>query len=221
MKRASSIHGLYAITSPALGSESSLQDQVTAAIRGGAKIIQYRDKQADSIQRRERATMLREVCSSSGAMLIINDDADLACEIDADGVHIGTTDGKFADVRARIGAARWLGISCYDSLPPALAAQDAGADYVAFGSVYPSPTKPRAARASLELLTEARRQLRVPIVAIGGITLDNAAHVIAAGVDAVAVISGLFETPDIETTARDFSKLFDSVEQTRGASRHP
>lgn len=202
------LRGLYAITSPELCAGPSLAAGVAGAIRGGASIIQYRDKQASPGERVDRATRLLHICSEAGVRLIINDDAGLASGIGADGVHIGATDGDLARTRERIGPECLLGVSCYDSLQRALEAQEAGADYVAFGSMFPSPTKPNAPCASLDLLQQAQSVLTVPVVAIGGITLDNAARVIAAGADAVAVISALFETSDIETTARKFAHLF-------------
>lgn len=207
------IRGLYAITGPERNSGLTLEADVAAAIRGGARLVQYRDKTASGDQRLARATRLLDVCSQGGASLIINDDAQLACETGAAGVHIGASDGDLRAVRQRIGSGRIVGVSCYDDLTRALEAQSAGADYVAFGSVYPSPTKPLAPAASRELLITARRQLHIPIVAIGGITLDNAEHVISTGIDAIAVISALFGAADVEATANRFTSLFDRIEQ--------
>lgn len=214
MSPESRIHGLYAITSADLCAGPDLQTRVASAILGGAGIIQYRDKLANPQQQLERARTLRRLCSESGARLIINDDAGLALEVGADGVHIGKADGNLADIRKCIGPEKILGVSCYGSLQRAYHAQESGADYVAFGSVFPSSTKPDAPPATLRLIEEAHRALAVPIVAIGGITLDNAERVVCAGADSVAVISGLFETRDIETTARAFSGLFAHPRET-------
>lgn len=209
MSKFAGIRGLYAITAVETGSDFSLEEQVRAAIHGGAAVVQYRDKLSDSRQRHANAMLLRECCLASGTVLIINDDPELACEVDADGVHIGSNDGDPRCVREQIGPARLLGVSCYDSLQRALEAEAAGADYVAFGSIFPSPTKPNAPRATLQLLAEAVARLQVPVVAIGGITEDNARSVVETGVDSIAVVSGLFGSENIELTARRLSGLFD------------
>lgn len=148
------------------------------------------------------------LCRPAGIPLIVNDDIDLALAINADGLHLGRGDGDIAAARAKLGKDRLLGASCYDQLELGVAAFNQGADYVALGSAFPSSTKPRAARAPLRLYREAKVRLKLPIVAIGGITPDNAAPLIDAGVDAIAVISALFDAPDIEAVARQFSSLF-------------
>lgn len=202
------IHGLYAITDADLQPPEVLSARVAAALSGGARMIQYRDKSADGARRREQAAAIVELCRRCDALSIINDDPLLAGEVGADGVHLGRDDAAIADVRRSLGAGSLIGVSCYNRLDLARDAQAAGADYVAFGSVFPSPTKPDAVRAAPELLRQARRELNVPIVAIGGITAENAATVIAAGADAVAVITDVFAAPDVTAAAARIAALF-------------
>ena len=201
------VAGLYAVT-PDLSDTALLLAKTQAALAGGARLVQYRNKIADGNLRREQATALRELCRRRGTPLIINDDVDLACEIDADGVHVGADDAAVAIARAQIGGEKIIGVSCYNDLPRAIFAAAQGADYVAFGSFFASSIKPGAVRAPLALLQQARQQIRLPLVAIGGITLDNASGPIGAGADAVAVIAALFAAPDVEAAARKFCRLF-------------
>jgi thiamine-phosphate pyrophosphorylase len=154
--------------------------------------------------------MLR-ICHASGAKLIINDDVWLAVEIGADGAHLGRDDapgGSLAAARDALGSKRILGVSCYDDLARGEEAAAAGADYLAFGSMFPSRTKPAATRAPIELLGEARRRFGLPVAAIGGITLDNAPELIAAGADMLAVVSDLFDAMDIKARAEAYQELF-------------
>jgi thiamine-phosphate pyrophosphorylase len=193
------LRGLYAITPPDLSG-------VEAALASGALCaLQYRAKDADGHARRREAEALLVRCRAHGVPLIVNDDLELALAIGADGVHLGRDDGDLAAARARL-PGRLLGASCYDQAELAERAVAAGADYVAFGSVFPSPTKPGAVRAPLALFG---RPLGVPKVAIGGITLDNARQVIAAGADCVAVITDLFGAPDVGARARQYGRLFE------------
>lgn len=201
------ISGLYAIT-PDLIDTALLLAKVDQALAHGARILQYRNKLADIALQREQALALRALTSARGACLIINDDLALAQAVGADGAHLGGEDGDLAQARAALPQGMLLGASCYNDLALARAAIAAGADYVAFGAVFPSGTKPLARRASLELIATARSELSVPIVAIGGITLHNAAEVIAAGADSVAVIAALFDTPDVGVAAGQFDRLF-------------
>lgn len=203
--------GLYALT-PDLAETRELTRLVAAALRGGAVAVQYRNKPAPASLRREQAEALLHLCRRAGAPLIVNDDLDLAIAIDADGVHLGRGDGDLGGARARLGPRRLLGASCYNRLELARTAVQTGADYVAFGSAFASPTKPEAVRAPLELYRAARRALGVPIVAIGGITVDNAGTLIAIGVDAIAVITALFAADDVERRAREFRNLFTGIE---------
>jgi thiamine-phosphate pyrophosphorylase len=203
----SRVAGLYAIT-PEDADTDRLVCKVTAALAGGANLIQYRSKSRDSTARRAQAERLLEICRNAGALLIVNDDLELAIAIGADGVHLGREDGDIVAARARLGADRLLGVSCYDRLDLAIAAVAHGADHVAFGSAFASPTKPEAPRAPSELYTQAKARLRVPIVAIGGITPENARLVIEAGADAVAVITAVFGAEDITAAAAAFCRHF-------------
>ena len=196
--------GLYAITN---GPRVDLGEAVSAALKGGACVIQYRDKTTDHGRREAEAGMLARICAVQGIPLIINDDIELALRCGATGVHLGSHDDNVKTAKTRLGNDAIIGISCYGSLDRARRAVDEGASYVAFGAFHPSPTKPDAPHARLGILTEAK-SLGVPVVAIGGITPDNASELIDAGADCVAVISSLFDTPDIEATARRFSQLF-------------
>ena len=201
------IAGLYAIT-PDLADSADLRRRVQAALRGGAQLIQYRNKTASSALRAEQARMLQILCAESGVPLIINDHAALAAEVGAAGLHLGGDDGDIAAARAQLGPDKLLGSSCYDRIEPAQAAIAAGADHIAFGSFFPSTVKPGAVRPPVDLLTRAKARYGVPVVAIGGITLDNAPQLIAAGADAIAVISAVFSAPDVEKAARAFQSLF-------------
>jgi thiamine-phosphate pyrophosphorylase len=199
------LRGLYAVT-PECADTARLVALVERALAGGARLVQYRAKDAPRALRLEQARALVALAHRHGARLIVNDDAALALEAGADGAHLGRGDGDLAAARAALGG-RILGASCYDSLERARAAAAAGADYLAFGSVFPSPTKPGAVRAPLSLLGEAR-PLGRPLVAIGGITLGNAPQVIRAGADCLAVISAVFDAPDVAAAARAFARLF-------------
>ncbi|MDH5537624.1 MAG: thiamine phosphate synthase [Betaproteobacteria bacterium] len=201
------VHGLYAVT-PDEADTAMLADRVRAVVAGGARFVQYRNKAAPPALRREQAAALLAICHGAGAALIINDHLELALEIGADGVHLGRGDGAVAQARATLGSDKILGVSCYDTVRYALESQKQGADYVAFGSFFLSNVKPGAVRAPLELLAQAKLLLSIPVVAIGGITLDNAAELIAAGADSVAVISALFGAPDIKAAAQHFCNLF-------------
>lgn len=200
--------GLYAITPEESGAER-LVALVRAALVGGAAAVQYRNKSAPAALRRAHADGLVALCRGRGVPLVVNDDVELALAAGADGLHLGATDGDIAAARARLGPARLLGVSCYDSVARARAAVAQGADYVAFGSVFPSATKPGAVRAPHALFAAARQVLGCPLVAIGGITVENAAAVIDAGADAVAVIRALFDAPDVTARARAFKRLFE------------
>ena len=201
------VRGLYAIT-PDESDTAGLVGKVRQALAGGARIVQYRNKAADGELRHSQGAALLELCRAKRVPMIVNDNVELALALGADGVHLGREDGDLAAARARLGRGKLLGASCYDRLDLAESARDAGADYVAFGSAFPSETKRGAPRAPFSLYLEARARLGLPIVAIGGITRGNAGVLITAGVDAVAVISDLFVAPDIERRAREFASLF-------------
>jgi thiamine-phosphate pyrophosphorylase len=204
------IRGLYAVT-PDTENTAALVRDVAAAIQGGAALVQYRNKIAAPDLRLEHAKALQALCRERGALLIVNDSIELARAVDACGVHLGRDDGEAAQARAALGSDKIIGISCYRNLETARAAEAAGADYVAFGSFFPSSVKPSAVRAPLELLTEARRVLTVPVVAIGGITAENGRQLVDSGADALAVISAVFAAPDIEAAARAFAPLFEAA----------
>lgn len=203
----SRIKGLYAVT-PDQADTRQLLAQVEDALQGGAALLQYRNKTASTALRREQAAALLALCREYDAVLIINDDAELCRELDADGVHLGSEDGAIATARALLGPGKIFGASCYNRLELAQAAKVQGADYVAFGSCFDSATKPAAVRAPLELFGEARREIGLPSVAIGGINAENAALAIAAGADSVAVIGALWTAPDIRRAAQLFTNLF-------------
>lgn len=198
--------GLYAIT-PDESDTARLIAAVSAALEGGIAVLQYRNKQAEAALRRDQAAQLLSLCRAAGVPLIVNDDVQLALDIGADGVHLGGEDGDLAEARARLGAERLLGSSCYGSIERAQAAKNAGADHIAFGAMFPSRTKPHAKQAPLELFAQARA-LGLPAVGIGGVTLDNARQLVAAGAHAIAVITALFDARDISAQARAFGRLF-------------
>jgi len=201
------IEGLYAVT-PDEPDTEVLSSKVRKALAGGAHLVQYRNKGVDARLRRAQGVALLALCREAGVPLVVNDDIDLTLAIGADGVHLGRDDADLANARAKLPQGAIIGASCYASLDIACAARSAGATYVAFGSAFPSATKPHASQAPLSLYPRARKRLDCPIVAIGGITLENAGALVDAGVHAIAVISALFEAPDIERRARDFSILF-------------
>lgn len=201
------ISGLYAIT-PEEPDTEKLVNKVRLALQGGARCIQYRNKTLSSVIRLSQATRLLKLCREFSVPLIINDDVELALEIDADGVHLGKEDASFHEAINRFKSGKILGVSCYNRLDIALSAQRAGASYVAFGSFFPSLTKPLATSATPSLLQIAKKEIKIPIVAIGGVTIENAIDLIQAGADAIAVISSLFEAADIEATAQKFDTLF-------------
>lgn len=201
--------GVYAIIDASLVTADAMQQGVTDAIAGGAVIIQYRDKLGSALSRRRNAQVLKAVCRKNGVPFIINDDVTLALDIGADGVHLGCDDMQAGEARARLGAEAIVGVSCYNDLARAREAQSAGADYVAFGRFFPSRTKPDAVQANTELLLLAKRELRVPLVAIGGITPENGSELIAAGADMLAVIQGIFGQDDVYRATLGYSRLFD------------
>ena len=192
------LRGLYAIT-PESG---DVELKTRMALEGGIVLLQYRQKKRDIKLARAVVRLGKEF----GVPVIINDDVELALELGADGAHLGRDDGDLAPARKRLGG-KLLGASCYNDAALARAAVKAGADYVAFGSVFASPTKPGAVRAPLSLFADAK-PLGVPLAAIGGITLENAPQLIAAGADLLAVITDLYDAPDIRQRARDYGKLF-------------
>ena len=200
------LRGLYAITDGRTG--PPLIEAVAKALHGGAAVIQYRDKSDDAERRRWEASDLLNLCRSFNVPLLINDDVDLACEIGADGVHLGRDDLTPSAARSMLGEKAIIGVSCYNDLERASHFHESPVDYLAFGAFYPSPTKPNAARADLDLLEEAHQRFDKPIVCIGGITVENAPALIQTGADMVAVITGVFGADDITAAARRFAELF-------------
>jgi thiamine-phosphate pyrophosphorylase len=201
--------GLYVLTDPdPAQSASQLAGQVGLAVEGGAVMVQYRDKQADESTRLARARALAELCQAHDVPLIINDDPGLARAVGADGVHLGRHDPDLARARALLGPGSIIGVSCYDDIERARRFVAEGADYIAFGSFFPSRIKPDAVRAPTTILHEALT-LNRPRVAIGGIEPHNAASLIGAGADLIAVISGVFAAPDVRAAAARYVSLFD------------
>ena len=204
------LRGLYAITDSQLLADGRLLPYVEAALKGGAKLLQYRDKSEDAARRLRQAEALRELCLRHGAQLIINDDAELAARLGV-GVHLGQEDGSLAAARALLGRDAIIGATCHARLELAEQARQEGASYIAFGRFFDSQTKPGAPAATPELLEQAHARFRLPIVAIGGVTLGNAPALIARGASMVAVIHALFaaeNAAEVERRARAFSQLF-------------
>lgn len=196
--------GLYAVTD---GPRDDLLDAVAAALTGGARLLQYRDKTVDATRRGAEAHALQALCTRFGVPLLINDDVALAAAVGAAGVHLGEDDVGIAAARAVLGPQAIIGVSCYDDIDRARTLAAAGADYLAFGAFSPSPTKPNARRATPDLLRQAAA-LGLPRVAIGGITPDNGGPLVAAGADYLAVISAVFGDADPRAAAQRFAALF-------------
>ncbi len=216
------IRGVYAIT-PDRANTALLCAQVGDSLAGGVRLLQFRNKAAATDLAREQALALRRLTAAAGACLIVNDDIDLALAIQADGVHLGRADfpapmspADFSSIRLKAAGfmpanrSFLIGVSCYDQMELAQSAVAAGADYIAFGAFFPSSTKPRAARAELSLIAEAKRAFAQPVVAIGGITTENAPQLVTAGVDAIAVISSVFcgEGAEIRARVRALTSIF-------------
>ena len=201
------IRGLYAVT-PESVDRAQLLAFAKQALAGGAVLLQYRDKGADSAERLARAAELRQLCSAAGVPLIVNDAVDLALAVGADGVDQGADDGDPAAARSRLGDGAIVGVSCYASLERAERALAAGADYLAFGAAFASPTKPAAVPVSLPTIAEACRRFPARVAVIGGITAENAVPLVAAGVSLLAVITDLCAAPDLMARARQYQSLF-------------
>ena len=197
------MRGLYAIT-PDIADTAELARRVEQALKAGVALLQYRNKAISKDKRLLQARELAPLARGYGVPLIVNDDVEIALAVGANGAHLGRDDGDLAAARAQL-PGKILGTSCYADLDKAKAAVRAGADYVAFGSVFPSPTKPQAVRAPLSLFGH---DLGVPLCAIGGITIENAPKLVAAGASLLAVISDLFEAPDIAARAAQYRRLF-------------
>jgi thiamine-phosphate pyrophosphorylase len=201
------IKGLYAITPDSVDLNTLIQ-KTKSAIEGGAFMVQYRSKIHDRDVKMQQCDAILRLCREYEIPCIVNDDVDMCRILEADGVHLGEKDDNIAEVRHILGEDAIIGSSCYDQLDRAKSAQKEGASYVAFGAMFPTSTKPNAPRASLALLKEAKREIQIPIVAIGGITVNNAHDVIKTGIDAIAVITSLYEAKSIKETAETFAKMF-------------
>ncbi len=202
------LRGLYVIADAQTIDDAQLVVKVAAAIKGGAAIVQYRDKRPDAARAEANARALLRLCQEHQVTFIINDAVALAAHIGAHGVHLGKDDQGIREARELLGDHAIIGVSCYDQFSRAELAEKIGADYVAFGRFYPSATKPEAVQAEIELLQRARQYLHIPVCAIGGITADNGAALLHAGADMLAVVQGVFAQQDITLAAQKFSNLF-------------
>ena len=202
-----SARGLYAITPQWYPERERLLEAVHAALTGGAAVVQFRDKSGDSAWRLDTARDLHAACSEFNVPLIINDDVELTQACGAEGVHLGREDADPVAARSTLGTGVSIGVSCYNRFSKAVNAAASGADYLAFGSMYPSPTKPAAVKCEPGILVRAS-QVGLPLVAIGGITPENGAPLVRAGADFLAVISAVFDQADIRVAARKFAALW-------------
>ena len=202
------LKGLYAITDQQLITEENFRASVEATLQGGTRIIQYRDKSNKQNKRLQQASLLRALCDQYHAICIINDDIELARAVNAHGVHLGKDDLSLTIARQVLGENAIIGVSCYNDLDQAIAAENNNADYVAFGAIFSSTTKPEANVAGLDIITKAKQQLSIPVCTIGGIKQENIQQVIQQGADMAAVISGIFSTDDIKQSTTALSQFF-------------
>lgn len=207
MRDSFTIRGLYAITPDSVDLKTLIH-KTQLAIQGGAFMVQYRSKIQDHAVKMQQCDAILRLCRDHNVPCIVNDDVEMCRILKADGVHLGEKDDNIAEVRHILGDDAIIGSSCYNQLDRAKIAQKEGATYVAFGAMFPTSTKPHAPRPTLALLKEAKREIQIPVVAIGGITVNNAQDVIEAGVDAIAVITSLYESKTIKETAEAFTKMF-------------
>ncbi len=206
----SRLQGLYALTDYHLTNAIGVVPAVAAAIQGGARVVQYRNKHANRARKEWEIGDLITLCRPLGIPLIVNDEPDLAAACGADGVHLGAEDGSISEARKLLGEEAIIGVSCYNSIDDARRAAEQGASYIAFGRFFSSQTKPDAVHATPELLTQAKAELQLPIAAIGGINTENGASLIDAGADLLAVIHALFGEEDIQQAAQQLSSLFEA-----------
>lgn len=200
--------GLYAITDASVSDPEKIARNVEQALRGGARLIQYRDKSNNENQRLEACNAIRKLTQKFDAVFIVNDDIKLALATQADGVHLGQDDVSLIEARKQLGKSAIIGASCYNRFNLAEQATNEGANYVAFGRFFPSSTKPNAVSAEITLLQKAKQKLGIPVIAIGGITTENGKTLIDAGADMLAVVDGVFGQTDIEAAANQFCSLF-------------
>ena len=211
----SPLRGVYAITDENLLTGPALFSAVEEALGAGLALLQYRNKSAAWQSKCAEAAQLLRLCRHYDTPLLINDDVELCLEVGAAGVHLGQADTKLVEARQRLGEEAIIGITCHSDLSLALRAQAAGADYVAFGRFFPSHTKPNAPPASIQVLQQAKAQLAIPIVAIGGINAENGQALVTAGADMLAVIHTLFASADVEAEAKALNALFRTTPNTR------
>jgi thiamine-phosphate pyrophosphorylase len=206
------IKGLYAVT-PEQTDLFLLISQVESCIKGGARLIQYRCKKLSKIEQSKQARKIKIVCDYYKVPLIINDDIELCRILDADGVHLGENDDSLEKARLVLGPSKIIGVSCYNSIDRVKKAVDKGATYIALGACFPTITKPNAPIATLDLISLVLKEFKIPLVAIGGINLENIELLINEGVSCFALINSLFKTKDIEGTASQFSSLINRSEK--------
>jgi thiamine-phosphate pyrophosphorylase len=200
------IKGLYAVT-PEEKDLFALSSQVESCIKGGAKLIQYRSKMLSKTEQQIQARKIKKICDYYKVPLIINDDIELCRILDADGVHLGENDDSLVKARLVLGPSKIIGVSCYNSIDRVKMAVDKGATYIALGACFPTTTKPHAPKSSLDLIALVLKNFKIPVVAIGGINLENIELLINEGINCIAVVNSLFKVNDIEGTARQFSSL--------------
>ena len=200
------IKGLYAVT-PEEKDLFALSSQVESCIKGGARLIQYRSKMLSKTEQKIQARKIKKICDYYKVPLIINDDIELCRILDADGVHLGENDDSLVKARLVLGPSKIIGVSCYNSIDRVKMAVDKGATYIALGACFPTTTKPHAPKASLDFIALVLKNFKIPVVAIGGINLENIELLINEGIICIAVINSLFKVNDIEGTARQFSSL--------------
>lgn len=205
------LSGLYVITDALITDPEKTIQSVEQALAGGARVIQYRDKTSHHEQRVHVSYAIRKLTQQVNALFIVNDDVDLAKKVTADGVHLGKEDTKLNDARKQLGPNSLIGVSCYNRFDLAQEAAHKGADYIAFGSFFPSRTKPNAVKADIELLKRAHQELDIPVAAIGGISIENGLSLIEAGADMLAVVESVIGQTDIKAAARQFSALFNDA----------
>lgn len=206
----SKISGLYVITDTNLMDQVNIVQKVEQAVQGGAKIVQFRDKISSFEIKLNLAKKLKTLCQKNNTLFIINDDIQLAKQVKADGVHIGKEDDDILEAKKQLGESAVIGVSCYNDIQRAQKMQNLGATYVAFGRFFPSKTKPHAPPADLSTIQQAKKQLKIPVVTIGGIDHSNAKTLIDAGADSIAVIQGVFAENDIHSAAKQLQNLFEN-----------
>ncbi len=199
--------GVYAITDCEYLTTYELLNKTESILRVGVALFQYRNKTEDKKNKKELAVMLQALCEQYKTPFIVNDDLKLAKEIAADGIHLGQHDTNI-DTARRVLGDKIIGVSCYDDFNRAIFAEKSGADYIAFGSFFPSITKPDAAKANIDLIIKSKEKFNIPVVAIGGITQENGKKLINAKVDYLAVINGIYSSEDAATSILAYNNLF-------------